>query len=201
MKKLTFLIPLLLLTLLVAPYSASAHTKLVSSSPEKDEQVLQPISQIQLDFHTDIAPLSSFTLTGEHGTIEIRDIQVEGQQMTGQLDEQLENGTYTVDWKIVGEDGHPMEGNYSFVMNLPEQEEDAAQAEESQAPLDSADNSSNMDTEGNENNVTADTDIGSTNSVPAEEPDGNQTPVIVAGVVIVAAVLAALVILLRRRRS
>ncbi len=34
--------------------------------------------------------------------------------MTGILSQPLSNGTYEVQWTIVGEDGHPIQGKYSF---------------------------------------------------------------------------------------
>ncbi|MBU5672568.1 copper resistance protein CopC [Paenibacillus sp. MSJ-6] len=208
MKKFYVVGVLLAFVLLVTPHSAFAHTHMVSSSPEKDEQVEQPIHQIQLDFHTDIAPLSSFTVTGEQGAIELEEIQVEGARMTGLLAGDLENGTYTVDWKIVGEDGHPMEGSYSFSVNVPE----SAVTEEQTEPS-AEDTSSNADTPANDNNGNAATD----ESVTAVDPDTNSTevtdtavvkepsslsmPMLIAGIVIIAIILAVVLVVMRRRRS
>lgn len=180
MKKLYVAGVLLVFILLVTPHSAFAHTHMVSSSPEKDEQVEQPIDQIQLDFHTDIAPLSSFTVTGEQGTIELEEIQVEGARMTGLLAGDLENGTYTVDWKIVGEDGHPMEGSYSFSVNVPES------ADESVTAVD-------PDTNSNDE-ATADTAV-------VKERASLSMPMLIAGIVIIAVILAVVLVVLRRRRS
>lgn len=208
MKKFYVVGVLLAFVLLVTPHSAFAHTHMVSSSPEKDEQVEQLIHQIQLDFHTDIAPLSSFTVTGEQGAIELEEIQVEGARMTGLLAGDLENGTYTVDWKIVGEDGHPMEGSYSFSVNVPE----SAVTEEQTEPS-AEDTSSNADTPANDNNGNAATD----ESVTAVDPDTNSTevtdtavvkepsslsmPMLIAGIVIIAVILAVVLVVMRRRRS
>ncbi|GIO43733.1 copper resistance CopC family protein [Paenibacillus apis] len=212
MKKLYVAGVLLVFILLVTPHSAFAHTHMVSSSPEKDEQVEQPIDQIQLDFHTDIAPLSSFTVTGEQGTIELEEIQVEGARMTGLLAGDLENGTYTVDWKIVGEDGHPMEGSYSFSVNVPES---AVTEDQTEAPAEAEDTSSNADTSANNDSGNAAAD----ESVTAVDPDTNSNdeatadtavvkeraslsmPMLIAGIVIIAVILAVVLVVLRRRRS
>ena len=31
----------------------------------------------------------------------------------------LKNGNYIVDWKIIGTDGHPIEGTFSFSVEVP----------------------------------------------------------------------------------
>ena len=44
----------------------------------------------------------------------------------------LDNGTYTVEWKIIGADGHPIQGTYSFMVNQDELEEPIVTEEEVQ---------------------------------------------------------------------
>ena len=34
----------------------------------------------------------------------------------------LENGKYKVEWKIIGADGHPINGEFSFSVNMPDTE-------------------------------------------------------------------------------
>ncbi|MCH1638864.1 copper resistance CopC family protein [Paenibacillus barengoltzii] len=119
MKKAISFVFLLTMIALIFPTIASAHTKLTSSSPKQDEAVNTPIDQIQLEFNTMIEPLSSFKLTGDAGTIDIKDLRIDGQTMTGSLSDGLKNGTYEVQWKIVGKDGHPIKGAYSFSVSVP----------------------------------------------------------------------------------
>ncbi|MEK3886584.1 copper resistance CopC family protein [Bacillus sp. FSL K6-3431] len=35
----------------------------------------------------------------------------------------LENGNYDVEWSIIGADGHPIEGTFSFSVDVPVEEE------------------------------------------------------------------------------
>ena len=44
----------------------------------------------------------------------------------------LENGDYKVEWNIIGADGHPIEGEFSFSVNVPVTEEPAEEQIEPQ---------------------------------------------------------------------
>ncbi|WP_322922271.1 copper resistance CopC family protein [Paenibacillus campi] len=107
----------IMLLWLTIPLTAFAHTSLESATPGKDEQVQQAVSEIQMNFNTPIAALSSFTVDSTAGdNVVINDIQVDRSAMSGKLAQPLTSGTYTVHWKIVGEDSHPIEGSYTFTV-------------------------------------------------------------------------------------
>lgn len=130
---------------------AMAHTKLSSSNPAEGAVVSEPLQEIVLTFNTEIEPLSTFTLKDEGGN-EVAGIgvSVQGTEMTGLLEQAAGNGRYTVEWKIVGRDGHPIQGELGFEVavaaegdsrqSLPPQQETEAssqpdgQAVESAAP-------------------------------------------------------------------
>ena len=44
----------------------------------------------------------------------------------------LENGDYKVEWKIIGADGHPIEGDFSFSVNVPVTEDSCEEQIETQ---------------------------------------------------------------------
>lgn len=48
--------------------------------------------------------------------------QVDEKTLVGSMEEPLESGDYTVNGRIIGEDGHLIEGNYSF--NVQQENED-----------------------------------------------------------------------------
>jgi hypothetical protein len=53
--------------------------------------------------------------------------------MKADLNQELENGTYFVNWKIVGKDGHTIEGKVNFQVQLEEEKvADGTQEEEEQ---------------------------------------------------------------------
>ncbi|MDN4603814.1 MULTISPECIES: copper resistance CopC family protein [Paenibacillus] len=108
--------------LFLFPSNSYAHTKLESSSPKVGEVVTTNLDVITLQFNTKIEVLSSFKLLDERekevplDSTEIKDNTMIRHISTGSS---LENGNYTIKWKIVGKDGHPIEGDYPFQVNLP----------------------------------------------------------------------------------
>ncbi len=118
------LLPLVLLVTIVfqLPLSASAHSKLESSTPAEGEKVTTDLEAVVLTFSTKIESLSTMTLQNGDKEIPLQ-ISVEDDQMTGAITNPLENGNYTVAYKIIGADSHVIEGNYSFSVDRPKQEE------------------------------------------------------------------------------
>lgn len=96
--------------------SVSAHTGLESSSPADGDTIEEPIQDLSLTFETPIEQESSFTLKNESGDVPLQNVQVKDNVLSGSADEPLVNGSYTVDWRIIGEDGHLMEGTYGFIV-------------------------------------------------------------------------------------
>jgi len=101
--------------------TAQAHTTLSSATPEPDSTVTEELTNIELKFNTDVEPLSTFKLLLNGEEQPIGSIEIDGQYLRSGLSEPLPNGDYTVAWKIVGEDGHPIESQYSFTLNAPVQ--------------------------------------------------------------------------------
>lgn len=98
--------------------SVSAHTGLVKSSPAEGEVLKQDINLIAMEFNTTIEKTILFKLLDESGTeITVSDILITDNYMEGSITSTLEDGSYTVIWKIIGADGHPVQGEYSFVVN------------------------------------------------------------------------------------
>lgn len=137
----------LIITALIFPSAASAHTKLSSSTPKQDETVTSAIQQIQMEFNTTIEPLSSFKLTGDVGAIDMKELKIDGNIMTGSLNNDLENGVYKVEWKIVGKDGHPIEGDFSFTVNV--QTESTTEPKEDQISEPIQETADNTESSGN----------------------------------------------------
>ncbi|QUG41823.1 copper resistance protein CopC [Psychrobacillus sp. INOP01] len=104
--------------------SALAHTGLESSTPAQGSTVTEKVNEITLTFLTKIEETSSFTLTNSsNDSIDVEGITVNDHIMTGNVIESLENGAYQINWKIIGADGHPMEGVIDFVLDAPEEVE------------------------------------------------------------------------------
>lgn len=110
---------------LALPGVASAHTKLLSSSPAANATVAKP-TKVTLTFsETFLAPMSGVDLvmTGmpgmaNHEPMPIKGFKtsVEGKTMTLTLPRALPAGTYALKWHVVGADQHKMEGGYNFTV-------------------------------------------------------------------------------------
>ena len=109
-----------------------AHTGLTSSSPAEGEEVTEDVEQIVMEFNTKIETTSTVKVFNENEEeMTINDTQVSDSVMTAVFESPLDNGTYTVEWKIIGADGHPTQGTYSFAVSQ-EVIEDTAVPEESE---------------------------------------------------------------------
>lgn len=100
--------------------SALAHTGLESSSPQNGDIIKEELKQITLTFETKIEQGSTFELQNLIGeTLSVENITLSENQLVGTFSNPLENGEYQVNWKIIGADGHLIEGEFSFTVDLP----------------------------------------------------------------------------------
>jgi copper resistance protein C len=120
---------------IIVPSIVSAHTSLSSSNPSEGQVVTEKLDQILLNYGTSIEELSTMDLVKDGKKIPLADINVENNQLMGRIPEPLDNGSYTIEWRIAGEDGHPIQGeiNFSVQMERTESELDSAPPEEGQA--------------------------------------------------------------------
>lgn len=118
MKKTVWLLCLLLL---FAPTQVFAHSKITESSPAADATIDSAPEKITIAFNTTIASMSTFKLFNENNEQQVVDnISVSEHELTGEISSALANGVYTVQYNIIGADGHAIDGNYSFTIEAPE---------------------------------------------------------------------------------
>lgn len=119
-EKKTILPLLVFLCILYLPGMAFAHTGLESSSPKEGEVVTGDLTKISLVFKSKVESLSNFQLFNkENQKIDVLDLQINDTTMTGTLAKPAANGEYQVQWNIVGTDGHPIKGQFSFQVDRP----------------------------------------------------------------------------------
>ncbi len=123
--------------------NALAHTGLDTSSPENGGVVTEELREIVLNFEGKIEQGSTLAVNDSNGqSIPVEEIFIEDAQMIGTLSNALVNGDYTVVWNIIGADGHPIQGEFSFTVIVPgsempaESEGDSQSANPDGAPLD-----------------------------------------------------------------
>src|SRR4051812_26388219 len=100
--------------------SALAHTGLESSTPQNGDIVNEELKQITLTFEGKVEQGSTFELQNATGkSLPVENISLSENQIVGNFANPLENGEYLVNWKIIGADGHPIEGEFSFSVDVP----------------------------------------------------------------------------------
>ncbi|WP_338777754.1 copper resistance CopC family protein [Metabacillus sp. FJAT-52054] len=112
MKKIALM---LFLALLFNSNVASAHSKLETSTPKAGETITGKLPEISLTFNTTIEESSKFILLHEGKTeVPVSDIKIDGSTLTGKIPDELKNGSYTVEWDIVGADTHVVKDSMNF---------------------------------------------------------------------------------------
>ncbi|MFD4991029.1 copper resistance protein CopC [Cellulosimicrobium cellulans] len=105
-------------TLTAAP--ASAHDRMLSSDPADGAQLATPPTAITLTFNTEPLPVEPQVVVSDSaGTVVTQGAPtIEGSTATLALDPAVALGgdTYTVSWRVVSSDGHPIEGTFAFTV-------------------------------------------------------------------------------------
>ncbi|WP_168176529.1 copper resistance CopC family protein [Williamsia sp. 1135] len=97
---------------------AAAHSSLVSSNPAADSVLEQPPTSIELVFNQDISE-SFATIAVRDGTdaqVEVSAPSVAGPVVTARLPAGLAAGGFTVGYRVVSADGHPITGEFTFTV-------------------------------------------------------------------------------------
>lgn len=192
------------------PSTAMAHSKMETSIPAQGETINVSPELIEMSFDTKIEKISNFKLLNAAGEqMETERATVDNDTMTGAITAPLENGEYTVQWTIIGADGHAVEGKYSFtvdapVLEVPVEEEPietpAETPEETPAESNNEQPSAAPEPtkEPNPDQNESDSSNADNSSAEKDKEGFNSTPiVIIIGIIIIA---AAIILLLRRRK-
>jgi copper transport protein len=120
----------LLLLALLAPFGRAAasppafmHATLLSSEPAAKASLTTPPTRIRLVFSEEIEPsLGRIRLVAPNGSVvtlkaggDPHDVSA----LIAPITSPLEPGVYRVEWRIVSEDGHPIDGTYPFTIAAP----------------------------------------------------------------------------------
>ncbi|MBE3000293.1 copper resistance protein CopC [Nocardiopsis sp. HNM0947] len=147
------LAPFTAAALVLAPAPALAHDVLISSSPEDGESLDTVPEEVVLTFNNN--PLetgdgNAIAVTGpdEETTYETGGLEFDGADVTTELEPLDEAGDYTIGYRIVSSDGHPIQETLTFSVSeeavaaaAPEEDEDAQEddAAEEEAAEENAD--------------------------------------------------------------
>ncbi|MFT4229893.1 MAG: copper resistance protein CopC [Microbacterium sp.] len=110
--------------ILASAAPAAAHDQLVDTDPAAGSTVDAVPDAVSLTFSADLladADLTAIEVTTATGTpVQEGDPVVSGPTVTQAITTSAEpGGTYTVEYKVVSSDGHPVSGSFAFVVALP----------------------------------------------------------------------------------
>ena len=114
------------LALLVAPVAASAHTRLVASTPAAGSTASK-VTSVSLHFSEKLIPATiktSLVMTAMPGMTDHPPMKIpyssatgkDGKSMTLLLKRPLAAGSYTLSWSAAGADTHRMGSEFSFTV-------------------------------------------------------------------------------------
>jgi methionine-rich copper-binding protein CopC len=122
MRKFLILLAAALLTVSAIP-CASAHGEIVAVSPDQNSNIAVMPSEVWIEFDGNLQTLNGKAIN----TIEVMDSSGEkissgdpvitGGKISTVLDNPKAAGLVTVNYRIVSEDGHPVEGSFTFTVS------------------------------------------------------------------------------------
>ncbi|GAA1397531.1 hypothetical protein GCM10009613_50360 [Pseudonocardia kongjuensis] len=120
-RRVALALPVVLLALLLGAVPAWAHTELESSTPAADSELAQAPTEITLTFSENVPPdTAEITVRGPDGTDHVAGPATGD---TGTLTVPLQPlgpaGVYTVEYRVVSDDGHPVSGTVPFTLTQP----------------------------------------------------------------------------------
>ncbi|GAA4634690.1 hypothetical protein GCM10023196_077190 [Actinoallomurus vinaceus] len=104
-----------LLTGVLGAAPADAHTTLTAAVPAKNSKVPSP-ARIKLTFAEAVRFPGIVVLDAKGGHHESGKAHVTDATVTEQVGGVLPPGVYTVGWRVVADDGHPVTGDYKFTV-------------------------------------------------------------------------------------
>jgi copper resistance protein C len=116
MRRVLTVLAVLVVVVLGAPLTASAHDVLETSTPAADSTVERMPPSVTLTFTE--APLSIGTqvvVTGPSGAVQQGAPTIEGGVVTQAISSSAPAGSYTVAYRVTSDDGHPVTGSFAFI--------------------------------------------------------------------------------------
>ena len=119
MRRLLSLFTFLFSVMVIVP-SASAHVEIVDSFPQQFANVNPIPTQVWIQFSGDLQTLdgeavNSLEVVDSTGlAVNFGDPIIEGGKISTKVSGQSAAGVFTVKYRVVGDDGHVIEGDYTF---------------------------------------------------------------------------------------
>ena len=108
--------------LIISPTYAFAHGEMVRADPAANSRVISAPAEVSIEFDGKLqvlgnATINSITVKDDKGQIISERVStVDGMKITSKITSLDVTGLISVSYRIVSEDGHPVEGEYSFTV-------------------------------------------------------------------------------------
>ncbi|GIJ08128.1 copper resistance protein CopC [Micromonospora andamanensis] len=181
--------------LLIGPVQpAYAHNVLRKATPAQDATLKKAPSKITLEFLQKLNPkFTTITLSdADKQQVTVGEPEVSGTKGIVSIDPTLPNGVYTVAYRVVSADGHPVQGSYTFTVADP-----TATAEPSPSPTASEPAPTTPASPSAEPSASA----ASASPAASGSSDSPGTAALLAGGGVLLALVAGAAVLLLRRRA
>ena len=108
------------LAVAVAP-PAAAHADLVLSSPDDGARLAAVPDRVELTFSEDLLPETVVVSVEDSSGMVIRvlELEVDGSDVIVTWPPGLSGADYTVNYRVVSQDGHPVSGSLAFTVDAP----------------------------------------------------------------------------------
>lgn len=114
----------LYVVLVHAAVPASAHATLVSSDPEDGARLGSEPTTVSLTFNEDVSTPAQLQVTGPGGeTLADGDPTVDGGTVSQTVATSGYAGTYTIAYRVISSDGHPITGELTYDVTTGERAE------------------------------------------------------------------------------
>ncbi|MFR9802635.1 copper resistance protein CopC [Pseudonocardia sp. RS010] len=129
---------------------AFAHEELLSADPSDGANLAQPPASIRLEFSAELDPaFVSTTVTSQDGRRwDAGPPQVEGRIVTVSAQTAVPAGSYTVGYRVVSNDGHPISGGVTYQVTTDNSPAAPAAAAPSTTPASTAPSTAQPPTQG-----------------------------------------------------
>ena len=100
--------------LLAGRLPADAHASLVSTDPADGSTIATPPPSVELTFSDDLDAGFVAVLAPDGSKVGTSEPRLSGTKMTADLQESHQAGRYTVAYRVLSVDGHPVTGQFTF---------------------------------------------------------------------------------------
>jgi methionine-rich copper-binding protein CopC len=116
---------------------ALAHTELILSTPDDGSRIATVPDEVELTFSEDLLPETVVVSVEDSAGMVVRvlELEVDGSDVIVTWPPGLSGTDYTVNYRVVSQDGHPVSGSLAFTVDSPPV---ATEASASPASLDPA---------------------------------------------------------------